>query len=195
MITKKDTDIINYIYSAKFATIEQIGYIFFNHSKYAYDMARRELNKILREDKYIRMFRNTATNQNVYVPIESSMRKLSLHNIKAMDYLARLKNLGVELEKVEVEKEINGVIPDLYVIFKFNGARYRQVIEIQTRHEVADINKYIKIENILNELAEGHQTDIIVVQNTNKNYSEVNETNLKVIQLDLDLTQIAKVLL
>lgn len=194
MITNKDTDIINYIYSVKFATIEQIGYIFFNHSKYAYDMARRELNKILREDKYLRMFRNTATNQNIYVPIESKTRKLSLHSIKAMDYLARLKNLGVELERVEIEKEISGVVPDLYVIFKFNDTRYRQVIEIQTRHESADINKYIKIETVLNEIANGNQTDIIVIQNTNKDYSKINETNLKVIQLDLDLTQIAKVL-
>lgn len=195
MITKKNLEVINFIYSTGYATIDQIAKIFYNHSKYAYDMARRDLNKILREDKYLRMFRNSPTNQNIYTPIESKISKISYHNVKALDYLANLKGLGVEIEKVEREKDLGGVIPDLYVVFTFNGCRYYQLVEIQTRHESVDVNRYLKVEDVINSLSNGNPSDLVIIQNTRKNYDDENQTNLKIIQLDLDMSEIAKVLI
>ena len=68
-----------------------------------------------------------------------------MHSLKLVDYLCELKKLGCELEKTELEYDFGGVIPDAFVIFKFNGYRYYQLVEMQLRHDNVDVDRYSKV--------------------------------------------------
>lgn len=195
MITERDREIINYIYKIGFATIEQISSMFFTNKKSAYDLARRRLKAIKNQSDYIKTIQNSETNQLVYLPKDSTLKRVTLHSLKLVDYLCELKKLGCELEKTELEYDFGGVIPDAFVIFKFNGYRYYQLVEMQLRHDNVDVDRYSKvIKNILkvtNEVA----PVIVVIQNTNKLYPQENTAGMNIVQLKLDMNDIAKVLI
>ena len=195
MITDRDRDIINFIYDIGFITIEQTGKLFFTDSKVPYDLARNRLKKLVKQDLYIKAIRNTETKQLLYVPKESKLKRVSKHDLLVLDYLAELKCLGCEVETVEVEKDFGGIIPDAYVRFVFNGYRYHQLLEIELRHDYVDINRFNKVKDkILNE-TNNILPNIVIIQDTNKDYSVDNKTDMETVQLRANLNDIAKVLL
>lgn len=195
MITERDREIINFIYDIGFVTIEQAGKLFFTDSKVSYDLARNRLKKLVRQDLYIKAIRNTETKQLLYVPKESKLKRVSKHDLLILDYLAELKCLGCEIETVELEKDFGGVIPDAYVKFVFNGYRYHQLLEIQLRHDYVDINRFNKVKDKILEETNNVLPNIIVIQNTNKDYNLDNKTGFDVVQVRVDFGEIAKVLL
>ena len=117
MITKRDRDIINFIYDFGFITIEQCSKIFYKDCSSAYDLARRRLKKISENGNYIKPKLNTETKQTLYVPKDSTLKGITLHNRLILDYLAELHYIGAVIENVYIEKEYNGVIPDAVLIF------------------------------------------------------------------------------
>lgn len=195
MITERDREIINFIYDIGFVTIEQAGKLFFTDSKVSYDLARNRLKKLVRQDLYIKAIRNTETKQLLYVPKESKLKRVSKHDLLVLDYLAELKCLGCEIETVELEKDFGGVIPDCYIKFVFNGYRYHQLLEIQLRHDYVDINRFNKVKDKILEETNNVLPNIIVIQNTNKDYNLDNKTGFDVVQVRVDFGEIAKVLL
>ena len=158
-------------------------------------MARNRLKKLVRQDLYIKAIRNTETKQLLYVPKESKLKRVSKHDLLILDYLAELKCLGCEIETVELEKDFGGVIPDAYVKFVFNGYRYHQLLEIQLRHDYVDINRFNKVKDKILEETNNVLPNIIVIQNTNKDYNLDNKTGFDVVQVRVDFGEIAKVLL
>lgn len=195
MITERDREIINFIYDIGFITIEQAGKLFFTDSKVSYDLARNRLKKLVRQDLYIKAIRNTETKQLLYVPKESKLKRVSKHDLLVLDYLAELKCLGCEIETVELEKDLGGVVPDGYVKFIFNGYRYHQLLEIQLRHDYVDINRFNKVKDKILEETNNVLPRIIVIQDTNKDYETDNKTDMEIVQLRTTLNDIAKVLL
>lgn len=195
MITERDREIINFIYDIGFITIEQAGKLFFSESKVSYDLARRRLKKIATSSDYIKRFSNTETKQIIYIPKDSKLKKLSKHNILLIDYLAELKGVGVDLEKIEIEKNFNGVIPDALISFTFGGYRYYQLLEVQLRHDYVDINRFNKVLTDILSVTNNVLPSIVVIQNTNKDYSKDNKTDMKVIRLNTALDDVVKVLL
>ena len=195
MITDRDRDIINFIYDIGFITIEQTGKLFFTDSKVPYDLARNRLKKLVKQDLYIKAIRNTETKQLLYVPKESKLKRVSKHDLLVLDYLAELKCLGCEVETVEVEKDFGGIIPDAYVRFVFNGYRYHQLLEIELRHDYVDINRFNKVKDKIIQETNNILPTIVIVQDTNKDYSADNKTDMEVVQLRTSLNDVAKVLL
>ena len=195
MITDRDREIINFIYDIGFITIEQAGKIFYSDSKVSYDLARRRLKKIATSSDYIKRFTNGETRQVIYVPKESKLKKLSKHDILVIDYLAELKSLGADIERIEVEKDFGGVIPDAMISFIFGGYRYYQLLEVELRHGYVDVNRFILIiDKILRE-TNNVLPSIIIIQNTNKDYSKDNKTDMNIVQLKTSLEDVAKVLI
>ena len=195
MITDRDRDIINFIYDIGFITIEQTGKLFFTDSKVPYDLARNRLKKLVKQDLYIKAIRNTETKQLLYVPKESKLKRVSKHDLLVLDYLAELKCLGCEVETVEVEKDFGGIIPDAYVRFVFNCYRYHQLLEIELRHDYVDINRFNKVKDKIIQETNNILPTIVIVQDTNKDYSADNKTDMEVVQLRTNLNDVAKVLL
>ena len=195
MITDRDRDIINFIYDIGFITIEQTGKLFFTDSKVPYDLARNRLKKLVKQDLYIKAIRNTETKQLLYVPMESLLKRVSMLDFLVLDYLADLKCLGCEVETVEVEKDFGGIIPDAYVRFVFNGYRYHQLLEIELRHDYVDINRFNKVKDTILQATNNTLPNIVIIQDTNKDYSVDNKTDMEVVQLRTNLNDVAKVLL
>lgn len=195
MITDRDREIINFIYDIGFITIEQAGKIFYSGSKVSYDLARRRLKKISESSDYIKKFTNSETRQIIYIPKESKLKKLSKHDILVIDYLAELKSLGADIERIEVEKDFGGVIPDALISFTFNGYRYYQLLEVELRHDYVDINRFILIIDKILKETNNVLPSIVIIQNTNKDYSKDSRTDMAIMQLKTSLEDVAKVLI
>lgn len=194
MITDRDREIINYIYEIGFATIDQVSDMYFTNLKSGYDLARRRLKRIKETSDYLRVVKNNETNQLIYIPTESNIKRVSMHNIKVIDYLCKLKKIGCEIERVEIEHDFNGIIPDAYVSLIFDGYRFHQLIEVQIRHDYVDINRYNKCMDSILDTTGNVIPTLVIIQNTNKNYSNENKTQMDIKQMDLNMDDVAKVL-
>lgn len=195
MITERDREIINFIYDIGFITIPQAGKLFYTDSHINYDLARRRLKKIVNQDLYIKAFRNIETKQIIYIPKESKTKRISKHDILVIDYLSELKSLGCNIEKVEIEKDFGGIIPDAFIVFTFNGYRYYQLLEVQLRHDYVDINRFRGVMDKILSLTNNTTPNVVIIQDTNKDYSVDNKTVMDIIQLKTHLDDIAKVLM
>lgn len=195
MITDRDREIINFIYDIGFITIEQAGKIFFTDSKVSYDLARNRLKKLVKQGLYLKSIRNTETKQLLYAPKESRLKRVSKHDLLVLDYLAELKVLGCEIEVIEIEKDYGGIIPDAYIKFIFNGYRYHQLLEIELRHDYVDINRFNTVKDKILEETNNVLPTIVIIQDTNKDYSVDNKTDMGIVQVKTHLSDVAKVLL
>lgn len=197
MITERDRDIINFIETIGFASIKNIADMFFTDCRYSYDLSRKRLKKIYECGRYIKKFNNLETNEIVYIPINSKIKNVSVHSMRVLEYVCKLKGLGCEISEVEFEPVFGSVKPDAYIRFKFNGYIYFELLEIQLRHDFVNIDKFKKedtIESVLNRTNDVYPK-IIIVQNTKKDYNKNNDSDFEIVQLDLSMNDIAKVLM
>ncbi|WP_252225350.1 MULTISPECIES: hypothetical protein [unclassified Clostridium] len=196
MITDRDKEIINFIDKIGFATIKNITDMYFTNNRYGYDSARKRLKKISEMGEYIKYFKNSETNELVYIPYESKLKRVSIHNIKVLEYLCDLKVLGCDIKEIELEPVFDSIKPDAYVCFEFNNFLYCQLVEVQIRHDYVDLKRFKKPEVIksIYEKMKDVSPRIIIIQDTNKDYEKDNDTEFKIIQLYTDLRDVAKVL-
>ncbi|MBZ9693394.1 hypothetical protein [Clostridium sp. M14] len=196
MITDRDKEIINFIDKIGFATIKNITDMYFTNNRYGYDSARKRLKKISEMGEYIKYFKNSETNELVYIPYESKLKRVSIHNIKVLEYLCDLKVLGCDIKEIELEPVFDSIKPDVYVCFEFNKFLYSQLVEVQIRHDYVDLKRFKKPEVIksIYEKMKDVSPRIIIIQDTNKDYEKDNDTEFKIIQLYTDLRDVAKVL-
>lgn len=197
MITDRDREIVNFIYKIGFATIEQIASMYFTGQKSGYDLARRRLRSIKIQSEYLKTIKNCETNQLVYLPYDSNKKKMSLHNLKVIDYLCELKKLGCDIHEIIIEPEYEGIIPDALVTFVFDGFMYYQLVEMQLRHDYVDLDRFMD-KKVIAKIQEGTNhvlPTLVIIQNTNKDYSKINKTPFTIKQLKLDMVDVAKVLI
>lgn len=196
MITDRDRDIINFIYNVGFASISNIHYTFFMHCKYGYDIARKRLKKIYDNGNYLRKFMNVETNEIVYIPTDSKLRSISIHNMKCLDYICKLKQLGCEIIDMELEPVFVNIKPDAYISFKFDGYMYFQLLEVELRHNFVDMERF-KGEEVVESILErtnGVAPTIVIVQDTNVDYTKKNTSEFDIVQMKSKMTDIAKTL-
>lgn len=197
MITERDKDIINFIESMGFSSIKNIADMFFTNNRYRYDSARKRLKILSEKNGYIKCFQNSDTKELIYVPTESKLKRVSLHNIKVLDYLCNLKLLGCNVEHVELEPVFESIKPDAYICFEFNSYKYYQLLEVQMRHDYVDINRFNK-QSVIDEIYKKTNNvlpRIVIIQDTQKDYNENNNTPFDVVQLYTSMEDVAKVLI
>lgn len=197
MITDRDRKIIDFIESIGFTSIKNIADMFFVDCKYGYDLARKRLKKIYDCGRYIKKFNNSETNETIYVPINSKLKNVSLHSMRVLEYICKLKCLNCDILEVEIEPVFDSIKPDAYICFKFNGYIYFQLLEVQLRHDYVNIKKFKKQDTIdaILERTNNVIPKIIIVQDTRKDYNENNDTDFEILQLDLTMKDIAKVIM
>ena len=195
MLTDRDKNIISFIESIGFASIQHIQMMFFN-TRYGYDCARKRLKKIANNNGYIKGFKNQDTNEYIYIPINSNIKRVSLHNLKILDYICNLNLLGCKINSVELEPVFINIKPDALISFEFNGYIYYQLIEVQIRHAIVDLNRFLDNQVITNIYTKCNNVlpRLVIIQDTNKDYNKNNNTQFDIVQLYTDLSDIAKVL-
>ena len=199
MITDRDREIINFIDSIGFATIEQITGMFFTRTKTGYDIARRRL-KTIKTHGYLKSIINNELKKIIYLPSHSPKKSIKLHELKILDYLVELHKLDCDLLEFELSpkfpNEESYVIPDLFVKFTFNGYIYYQIVEIQSRHDFVNIERFNNDKTLEYIVAKCDHTipSIIIVQDTTHDYSRDNNTPFNAIKIKSDISDIAKVL-
>lgn len=200
----RDKEIIDFVHQIGYASIKNIADMYFTHARYNYDLARKRLKKIENTGKYIKSFRNEETNERVYIPYESNVKRVTTHNLKVIEYVCKLNCLGCKMKTIEIEPVFNNIKPDAYIVFKFEGFTYAQLLEIQIRHDYVDLKRFKeydtinaildKNKSILN-TEENLLPKIVIVQNTNRDYVKENDTPFNIIQMGVSMENIAKVLM
>jgi hypothetical protein len=196
MLTERDREIISFIDNIGWSTINNISNMFFSNNKFSYDLARKRLKKIKDIGDYIKCFVNSETTETIYVPYNSSKKKVSIHDVMVLNYICKLKLLGCTVDKTELEPVFGNIKPDALVQFTFNGYRYHQLIEMQIRHNLIDLDRYNNqgvMESILDR-TNNTIPKLIIIQDTKINYSDNNPTQLDIVQMDTSMWDIAKVM-
>lgn len=203
-ITDRDQAILRYIEEFKSITIEQCRRIFCNEQKRGDVIARRRLNRLLSYKK-IKMDRDKVTNQNVYY-MDS---KLSFHDLLVMDYYSELKSLGANILYFKIKKEWmdKTIISDAFCCFNIDNKIFFDIIEVNKTH-FPDLDKYKKLystsepQEFCNKVYQslgGNDIDIIprfiLIDNVQHKEDPFINQDVEVIQLDFNLSQIAKLFL
>lgn len=196
MITDRDMSMATHIERFSFATIEQISKIFFKEQQYRYNLARRRLIR-LKEAGYIKIFRDIATNRNIYVWNDAKSKIPSLQRLKILDIYAEMLYNGFNIEHFEVEKFwCDGKIrSDVFTIFVVKNRRYHFFIEVQLSNHHHNLEKYDKLYET-GEVQKYLQKDffprVLLVSNTN--YSNIELKHTSVVQLNTNLDLFATIL-
>jgi hypothetical protein len=197
MLTERDRNIINFIDSTGYATIGNIASLFFSQNKFSYDLARKRLKKIKEMGQYIKSFQNSETTETIYVPYESIKKKVSIHDVMVLNYACKLKSLGCNIDNIELEPIFNNVKPDALIQYTFNGYRFHQLVEMQIRHNLIDLERYNK-DGVMDTILDKTNNTIpklIIIQDTKINYIDNNPTQMDIIQMDTSMWDIGKVLM
>ena len=197
MLTPRDREIINFIDKIGYATIGNIADMYFGQNKFSYDLARKRLKKIKEMGDYIKSFQNQETKETIYVPYNSNKKKVSIHDVMVLNYACKLKLLGCNIDNIELEPIFENVKPDALIQFKFNGYRFHQLIEMQIRHNLIDLDRYNKqgvMERIMSKTNET-VPKLIIIQDTKINYADNNNTCMDIVQMDTNMEDIAKVIM
>ena len=193
IITSRDKLILNHIEKYKFTTISQIADIFFKDRKYSYDIARKRLNLMVKEEKLFAI-KDYKTGLNIY-----SLNKIknpSHSDILLMDFHSKLISEGCEI--IFFEKEYNmqdgKIRSDGFCAFKCCNYIMYLFIEVQLRHAYPDIKKY---ENLYEsgEFQNKFDTDVFptVVVISDVQYSTPPSSNIiNVVEFDTTFNEFPK---
>lgn len=194
MITDRDKNIISFIEDIGYATINNIAEMFFNNSKYSYDLARKRLLKLYKSNN-LKKIHNFDTNEVVYLPYDSKRKSVSFHDIKLINYITKLSMLGCKINKVLIEPIFNNIKPDALISFELKGYMYYQLIEVQLRHAGVDLNRFKNNDTINSILKESDNVapKLIIIQNTNRDYEKENDTIFPITKINTDMDNILDV--
>jgi hypothetical protein len=197
LLTERDREIISFIDKIGYATIQNIASMYFSENKFSYDLARKRLKKIKEFEGYIKSFQNSETNETIYVPYNSNKKKVSIHDVMVLNYACKLKVIGCTLYNIELEPTFCNIKPDALVQYTINGYKYHQLVEMQIRHNLIDLDRYNKqgvIDAILSKTNKTLPT-LIIIQDTKINYADNNPTPMDIVQMDTTMWDIGKVLI
>lgn len=96
IVTKRDKEILKFIEEYGSITINQCKNIFFTNNKYDYYQARMRL-KLLADNNLIKRYRHDMRSETIYY----FDKKLSIHDLKILDFYSRLVVLGAKIKTFE----------------------------------------------------------------------------------------------
>lgn len=197
MLTERDRKIINFIDKIGYATIQNIASMYFSENKFSYDLARKRLKKIKEFEGYIKSFQNSETNETIYVPYNSNKKKISIHDVMVLNYACKLKSIGCDIYNIELEPSFGNIKPDALVQCTINGYKCHQLVEMQIRHNLIDLDRYNKQDVMKSILSKTNNVlpKLIIIQDTKINYADNNPTSMDIVQMDTTMWDIGKVLM
>lgn len=128
-ITEKDKKINAHIEENGFATVKQIGELFFAESTFKSQQAQKRL-KALIEYGYIKQYKAVNCSQNIYAASDKFKRQ-TLHNIIAMDVIVKfmaMKSVKVLDYKREKTWSNGKVISDGFISVSYPGKEPGEII-------------------------------------------------------------------
>ena len=148
-ITEKDRRIYKYIENAGFATVKQIGNIFFNDITYKNELAKKRLNCLV-EHGHIKEVKSVNCNQHVFFA-DDKYKRQTYHNIVVMDLYSKfLEMRKLEVIKFEREKTWAGgkVISDAFITVSYADKIQSYIVEVQASKNLwrKSIEKYADME-------------------------------------------------
>ena len=194
MITSRDKEILKFIEEYRALTIFQAYRIFFNESKYGYNIARRRLSQ-LEEIGMLKSCKNKSSNQKVYY----MENPVSAHDLFVIDFYSLLvfnhcKNIIFKTQP----RYLNGQIrPDAYLKYEYGEEMYFILLEVDFTH----FTNLIKFQTYEILLREGEiQKDCfgifpsIVVMGVERDI-KYESKNLNIVNLDVNLKDFGKQIL
>lgn len=203
ILTDRDKDVLNIIYKVGFATIRDIAKLYFNNN---YDHARIRLKKLADAGRYIKAIRNieneraTYKSQQgiIYIPIDSSRRKIKRHDLKLMEYISNFAGTGIEVVGVARELKLDNAVIDALLKIKYTKNNKEifayQLIEIQCRHAKVDVDR-LESKKVLEEILEataGYKPKLIIIQDANYDYK--NRKSFDVCKIKTDFKDFYKII-
>lgn len=206
MIVDRDQEMVkDYFEIYKYATIAQLEKIFFREQDYSYNICRRRLNELVKHD-YIKVFKDTETNHNIYVINEKNIKPPSLHRMIVLDVYAELKYQGFKIFNFEIEKQWVGgkYRSDAFIqigaknLTGDKGKKLYFYLEVMLSNNYHYLDKYDDPQ-LINEVKEyvknnaEHFPRVLLVNNRESPSIKLKSTS--VLQLDTKLNSFASILL
>lgn len=129
MLKERDRDILCFIEKVKGISIRQCADLFFNGS---YEGARRRLRQIEVDYGKLKSYQLKETGEKIYY----MNKKISYHNLIALDFLSNLKIKGAGIIDFKLQPHYmnNKIIPDMFCVFSLNDKVYFTLLEVDLYH-------------------------------------------------------------
>lgn len=196
-ITDTDQKVLNFVEKFGSITISQAQKMFYNTQKYGYDIARRRMRKLVLNNK-LKVSRDLSGNENVYY----MEKKLSYHDLLALDYHAELINRGAKVLFFKPRQYWmnNTCISDAYCCYTLGNKVFFNIVEVVRTHGV-DKEKYLalyksgepqKINSLVYKQIGGGEIDefprLVLIDNVTHSKKLFIHENIKIHQLDFSLS-------
>lgn len=196
--TKKDEQIYNHIKKIGFATVKQIGKLFFGNMKYSSSYAKKRLNHLL-DYRYIYETRSVNCNQNIFY-VDPKFKRQTYHNIVVMDIYSqfyKMNNLDIinfTKPKCFANKKI---MSDAFITVKYNSCNnvmiQNFIFEVETskndyRNTIGKYNDPI-VQADIKTVCGGYNPVLVFVDNIKHDMSKIS-CPYPLIQIDSNLTNL-----
>lgn len=179
MVTERDKKILDHINKYGFVTINQAIDMFFNNLSFAYDIARRRLNK-LADCGFVNKGKISVSNQNIYF-INS---KPSYQYILYMDFICKLIGRDCHIQELKFNTKIDNIPINIYVGFSKGEKDYLYAIDCEYFRKSKCMKKFIPLTDRENEA--GIPLSIAVICDKNMRINNANCCKYKLINLELN---------
>lgn len=193
-VTAKDRKIYKFIDDEGFATVKQIGNVFFNDIIYKNELAKKRLNCLV-EHGYIKQTKSVNCNQHIFYT-DDKFKRQTYHNIVVMDLYSKFKEMrNVDIIHFEREKSWGDgkgkVVSDAFIAVSYNGNIKSYIVEVQASNNIwkNSINKYANVQ-ILQEMVNacGGVYPIMIFVDEISHNMDVLGAPYKIVQVDMNLT-------
>lgn len=191
-VTPKDREIYKYIEKVGFATVKQIGNVFFNDITYKNELAKKRLNCLV-EHGHLKEIKSINCNQHIFYS-DDKYKRQTYHNIIVMDLYSKfLEMRKLEIINFEREKTWAGgkVISDAFITASFRGKIQSYIVEVQASKNLwkNSINKYADME-ILQDMVNscGGVLPVMIFVDELVHNTDALEAPFEVTQVDMNLT-------
>lgn len=198
MLSKKDKQILNYIYEHNSITIKQCSKVIFTGNRCAYDQSRKQLRRLYKE-KAIARYRASMTDEVVYY----ISTRLGVHELQLLNVYAELIGKGAKVETFHKKyriytnnkkyREIDALIELTY-----NDYFIPLIVEIDYSHNTSidkleEIYQSNHFQNKYREI-DDNIFPLIVICRPVVEKSLSNDNELQILYTDFDLKNLDEVL-
>jgi hypothetical protein len=140
VLTARDMKAVSFVNNMGMASLTQLAEAVYGGSKSCESIARRRL-RLLAERRMLSRVRYGQNTQFVYYTGKRPPMQPE-HTLLLVDVHNALLRLGGQIEKFDREPQWDGLRPDAYCVYWYNGRRYHFCIEIERGYNPFNQSKY-----------------------------------------------------